>query len=49
MAIIIVILLVAGFLLFLGDAFWPALPARPRLTPLGLACWILTVLLTTVT
>ena len=48
MEILILILLIAGFLLFLGDALLPTPPARPRLTALGLACWILTAILTLV-
>lgn len=45
MEIIVIILLVAGLLCFLADAFLRVPLAYPRLTALGLACWILTALL----
>jgi hypothetical protein len=46
MEIIVLILLILGFVCFLVASFAPAgLPSRPSLVPLGLAAWILTVII----
>jgi hypothetical protein len=39
------ILLVAAFVLFVIDSLIAPQPAKPRLLPLGLACWVLAELL----
>lgn len=39
------ILLVLGFACFVIAALSPVQPARPQLVPLGLAAWILTVII----
>lgn len=43
METLILILLILGFVLFLIDGFWTH--PRVKLTSLGLAAWILTVIL----